>query len=146
MYFINHRDFRDKIWCDQANDGESNLTMRKNNFVSLLKQFSKSPNGHILYEIKGKRVCKSFFKVLSCIYAILKIDLTFCKSFFKTASGIPTKSFDAAVAYISGKDSNQGVEVFKDARHKKSSPIWESHSKALRFTLAFFDVLILKVK
>ena len=68
MFLLNQRNFREKIWYDQANDGESSLTVRKNNFVSLLKQFPKSPDGHILYEINGKSVCKSFFKVLTSTY------------------------------------------------------------------------------
>ena len=68
MILINQRNFRGKIWYEQADDRESSLTMRKNNFVSLLKQFRKSPDGYILYEINGKSVCKSFFKVLTSIY------------------------------------------------------------------------------
>ena len=140
MFLINHRNFREKIWYDQANDRESSLTVRKNNFLSLLKQFPKSADGHILYEINGKSVCKSFFKVLTPIYKFdVKIKLTFCTYIFKSASGIPSKAFDSAVACASGKDTNQGVKIFKGAQHKKSCPTWESQSKALRFTLAFLD-------
>lgn len=62
-----------------------------------------------------------------------------CTSIFQTASGIPQKAFDSAVAYTSGKESNQGAEVFKDAQHKRSYPVWEKQSKALRFTLSFLD-------
>lgn len=59
----------------------------------------------------------------------------------KEACGVPTKSFDAAVAYVEGRGTNKGSSVYERRGCQATKGIAKVKTKSSRlwFTLGFLD-------
>lgn len=112
---------RRQIWlhCERDQD-KPTLSKRKKNFVDHLVSMGLTKENRIAFCIDGVYVCKSYFKV---------------------ACGIPTKSFDAAVAYVENRTSNKGALVYSGGHQATSgsSKCKDMKSHRLSTTLHFLD-------
>jgi hypothetical protein len=145
------KNLRTLIWRQTPEGtGAPTLSGRRNNFVKLLKAMTRTTDNRIAFCIAGNFVCKSFFKVSdhhADSYLLIHIHISplynvcaFIYSPLQKASGMPSKSFDAAVAHVEDRESNKGVRVFDtnaiqmNARQRRSI-----NTSRLTYTLAFFD-------
>jgi hypothetical protein len=99
---------------------QPSLKIRKDNCLQYLRSLPRTQDGELYFCIGQKPVCKSFFK---------------------EALGIPEKSFNTYVAFVTEKTSNKGTAVL--AERSDFEVVCQREKKKMKpaeeFTLAFFD-------
>jgi hypothetical protein len=114
------KQLREQIWTTGPHKHPGSVTSRKSKLLVALKsQIVHQDDGEkkLMFRINGKDVCKSFYKI---------------------AIGIPTKMFNASIAFVLDQESNVGAAAFATPIRMPTMQKSGTEAMALAFLDTFF--------
>jgi hypothetical protein len=114
------KQLREHIWTTGPHRHPGSVTSRKSKLLdSLESQIVLQDDGQkkLLFRVNGKEVCKSFYKM---------------------AIGIPTKMFNASIAFVLELESNVGAAAFAPPIRTMTMKKSDAEAMALSFLDTFF--------